>query len=402
MSSPDNYEQYMLELVNRERAAAGVQPLAFDGNLNEAAEGHSGWMIATDTFSHTGASGSDAGARMTSAGFLFAGSWTWGENVAWVSERSSTGSQDEIELLHTNLMNSPGHKANILNGAFQEVGIGFEVGGYQSYTAAFATQNFARTATNPFITGVAFDDKDGDSFYDPGEGLAGLQVQAVSSTGAIYTTATYASGGYDLAVPAGTYTVTFSGPGIAAAVKTVTIGEANIKVDLVDPALTASSDQLPAPALPSGSAPPVGTSAADVMVGTAGNDRLVGNGGNDTLDGSSGDDLLIGGLQKDSLTGGDGSDQFDFNLIKESRSGAARDVITDFQHGQDTIDLSTIDAVRGGGNQTFSWIGSDAFSGDAGELRFARGLIQGDTDGDKRADFEIRVTGSVTAGDLIL
>jgi hypothetical protein len=77
-------------------------------------------------------------------------------------------------------------------------------------------------------------------------------------------------------------------------------------------------------------------------------------------------------------------------------------VITDFQHGQDTIDLSTIDAVRGGGNQKFSWIGSDAFSGDAGELRFARGLIQGDTDGDKRADFEIRVTGSVTAGDLIL
>jgi Ca2+-binding RTX toxin-like protein len=131
---------------------------------------------------------------------------------------------------------------------------------------------------------------------------------------------------------------------------------------------------------------------------------MVGTAGSDTLDGASGDDLLVGELGKDRLTGGGDSDRFDFNLIKESRPGAAaRDVITDFQHEQDTIDLSTMDAdLSHAGNQTFSWIGSDAFSGDAGELRFARGLLQGDTDGDKRADLEIRVIGLVTAGDLIL
>ena len=55
MSAPTVFEQYMLELVNRERAKAGVQPLAFDGDLNQSADRHSRWMISTDTFSHTGA-----------------------------------------------------------------------------------------------------------------------------------------------------------------------------------------------------------------------------------------------------------------------------------------------------------------------------------------------------------
>ena len=50
-------EQYLLELINAERAKAGVQPLVFDNDLSEAAEGHSRWMIATDVFSHTGAGG---------------------------------------------------------------------------------------------------------------------------------------------------------------------------------------------------------------------------------------------------------------------------------------------------------------------------------------------------------
>ena len=50
MTQPSATEQYLLELINAERAKVGAQPLAFDGDLNEAAEGHSAWMIATDTF----------------------------------------------------------------------------------------------------------------------------------------------------------------------------------------------------------------------------------------------------------------------------------------------------------------------------------------------------------------
>ncbi|MDQ4136891.1 MAG: CAP domain-containing protein, partial [Pseudomonadota bacterium] len=225
----------MLELVNRERAKAGVQPLAFDRDLNEAAGRHSQWMINTDTFSHVGAGRSQPHDRMVAAGYTFTGAWASGENIAMVSTRAPSGYADEVRLLHSNLMNSAPHRANILSGTYREIGIGFDVGSYKSYTGAFATQNFARTGTKPFITGVAFDDKDGDRFYDPGEGLGGLQVKAVGTTGAVFTTATYGSGGYDLSVPAGTYKVTISGPGIVAAVKTVTVSTKNVKFDVVDP-----------------------------------------------------------------------------------------------------------------------------------------------------------------------
>ena len=87
-----------------------------------------------------------------------------------------------------------------------------------------------------FLTGVAFDDKDGDHFYDVGEQLGGLTLTAVSSTGATYTTTTYGSGGYDLALPPATYTVTFSGAGIETTSMQTTIGSKNVKLDLIDPA----------------------------------------------------------------------------------------------------------------------------------------------------------------------
>ena len=54
MSQPSAYEQLLLEFINAERAKVGAQPLAPDGDMNEAAELHSQWMIAADTFSHTG------------------------------------------------------------------------------------------------------------------------------------------------------------------------------------------------------------------------------------------------------------------------------------------------------------------------------------------------------------
>ncbi|TIP77930.1 MAG: CAP domain-containing protein, partial [Mesorhizobium sp.] len=76
------HEQYLLELINAERAKAGVQPLAFDNDLSEAAEGHSRWMLATDTFSHTGSGGSSPTQRMKAAGYTLAGSWATGENIA--------------------------------------------------------------------------------------------------------------------------------------------------------------------------------------------------------------------------------------------------------------------------------------------------------------------------------
>src|SRR5215208_2812156 len=190
MSAPSALEQYMLELINVERRKAGAQPLAFHGDLNEAADAHTAWMLGTDTFSHTGSGGSTATQRMTAAGYDFEGSWGSAENIAWASLRTPSGLRDEVDLLHSNLMDSPGHRTNLLNDTYREIGIGFATGHYQRWDSAFVTQDFARTITGPILTGVAFDDRDGDHVYDPGEGLGGLSVTVVSGAGTRLATTT--------------------------------------------------------------------------------------------------------------------------------------------------------------------------------------------------------------------
>ncbi|WP_262030294.1 CAP domain-containing protein [Microvirga sp. Mcv34] len=354
MSQASAYEQFMLELVNRERAQTGAQPLAFNGNLNDSADSHSSWMIATDTFSHTGSGGSTPTDRMSQAGYAFSGSWASAENIAWASTRAPAGYQDEVELLHTNLMNSPGHKANILNGTFREIGIGFDTGAYQSWDAAFVTQNFAKSGTAVFLTGVGMSDKDGDRFYDIGEGLGGLTVTAVSSTGAQYTTTTQSAGGYSLALAAGTYSVTFSGGGYTPVTQQVTIGSSNVKLDLIDPA----QGTLSASNMINGNGGRntlKGTAASDTIKGLGGNDKLYGNGGNDKLYGGTGNDAITGNAGNDRLFGNGGNDTLNGSSGNDTLTGGAgadtfrfsgkwgADTITDFQNGIDRINLRSTD-----------------------------------------------------------
>jgi len=96
MSIATDVERQMLDLINAARANAGLPPLQLALDLNEAAEDHSTWMLETDRFSHTGIGGSSAGDRMADAGFDFAGSWSWGENIAWQSERGAPGISDDV------------------------------------------------------------------------------------------------------------------------------------------------------------------------------------------------------------------------------------------------------------------------------------------------------------------
>jgi hypothetical protein len=145
----------------------------------------------------------------------------------------------------------------------------------------------------------------------------------------------------------------------------------------------------------------------DIVTGSKFADDLRGGSGNDTLSGGGGVDTLTGGLGKDVQTGGTQRDVFDLNSIAESKVGAARDVINAFQHGLDDIDLRTIDAKTGGGNQAFKFIGQQGFNHIKGELRFAdlgaNCLVQGDVNGDGKADFEIQVkAGTLSAGDFLL
>lgn len=334
MYEPSAEEQYMLELMNAERAKVGAQPLAFDFDLNEAAELHSEWMIGAEVFSHTGAGGSTPTARLQGAGYTLSGSWATGENIAWASLRNPVGLQDEVQLLHTNLMNSPGHKANILNANFREVGVGFETGEYQGWQGAFATQSFAKSGSSVALTGVVYTDKDADRAYDPGEGLAGVKVTAVGAGGATYTANTYVSGGYDLTLPAGSYKVSFSG---SSATHDVTIGGQNVKLDFTG-AGTTTPTPTPTPE------PIVGDSRANTLLGTVGpdtirgmdgSDKIQGQAGADVIEGGGGNDTLTGGQGADTLTGGSGYDSFVFN--HPTTTGVDR--ITDFSSAYDTIQL---------------------------------------------------------------
>jgi serralysin len=138
-----------------------------------------------------------------------------------------------------------------------------------------------------------------------------------------------------------------------------------------------------------------GNDAANAIRGGAGNDTLYGRGGNDTLRGDAGVDILVGGA---------GADVFDFNSVTDSLPGA-RDTIRDFVRATDRIDLRTIDAnSKLSGDQPFSFIGTKAFSGQAGQLKFTSGVLSGDINGDKVADLQINVSGvsSLAASDLYL
>ena len=138
------------------------------------------------------------------------------------------------------------------------------------------------------------------------------------------------------------------------------------------------------------------------------NNSLLGNAGANKISGLGGNDLLFGGLGKDKLTGGTGKDTFDFNTGLEIGKGASRDSILDFTHSQsDRVDLSGFDAnSKKAGNQAFTYIDSKAFGGKAGEIHFIKGVLSGDTNGDKVADFDlsIKVVGgtSMVVQDFIL
>lgn len=142
-----------------------------------------------------------------------------------------------------------------------------------------------------------------------------------------------------------------------------------------------------------------GNSSDNVLTGNSGANKLYGLGGNDTLIGGAGNDLLQGGAGRDVMTGGDGKDSFVFatgDFGGATPIGA--DEITDFTHGQDHIRLNLVDAnTTVSGDQAFTWLGTGAFDGHAGELRYdqigGNTYVSGDTNGDGIADFMIMVDG---------
>ncbi|MFE4210114.1 sigma-70 family RNA polymerase sigma factor [Streptomyces goshikiensis] len=125
--APPGVAGQVIALVNKERAAAGCGPLTENSQLRSAAQGHSDDMAARNFFDHTNPDGADPGKRVTAAGYRWS---TYGENIA--------RGQQNADSVMDSWMKSPGHRANILNCAFKEIGVGI----HQGAGGPWWTQNF--------------------------------------------------------------------------------------------------------------------------------------------------------------------------------------------------------------------------------------------------------------------
>ncbi len=262
---PTAAEQYMLQLVNRARSNPAAEaarfgidlnegldpgtistdpkpPLASNPHLIQSARAHSLWMLAQDQFSHY-ETNADPGDRMTAAGYVFSGAWTWGENIAW---RGTTGppppvaptlAQEHEDLFVDSDEPGRGHRINLMDAGFREVGIGAEAGVFgadgQNYNSVMTTQDFASSGANPgpFLVGVVYRDSDKDGFYTAGEGSSGVTIMPDRGT---YYAVSSTSGGYAIPITglSGTLEVTFSGGALTAPVtKSVTLTGVNVELD---------------------------------------------------------------------------------------------------------------------------------------------------------------------------
>lgn len=110
-------EQYLAGAINRERAAVGAPPLQVDMQLVSLARSKSSDMIANNYFGHTSPTYGTPGQMLAAAGVKYR---AMGENIA---------GNRTVEGAHTSLMNSSGHRQNILNPSFTHLGVGVVAGG---------------------------------------------------------------------------------------------------------------------------------------------------------------------------------------------------------------------------------------------------------------------------------
>jgi serralysin len=409
MTQPSAYEQYMLELVNRTRldpdgeverfnatidtynevyssprsqmvsvtdggadvTSNPLQPLAFNSLLIKSSRAHTNWMLDADMFSHT-EDGTGLGVylqdRLDAVNYNYS---TAGENIA----RSSIGASIPQHVLwaHEGLFYSVGHRNNILEGDYREIGLGIAQGDFKGTNNIAVTQNFGASGSSVFLTGVAFDDlSTDDNFYTIGEGLRGISIEAVrQGDHKSFTTTTMDAGGYQIALDAGTYDIRFSLNGTTlGSAGNVTIDSENIKVDLnTDDLLDATDFDTSSLITGTNSADDLlGGNTSQYIKGQSGNDIVYGDAGNDTLDGGNGRDIVIGGKGDDFVLGGN-----------------ENDLLVGVNPVKDNPGYGELDRLRGGA-------GEDIFAlGDASGVYYDHGgtLTEGKTDRASILDFNL-------------
>jgi uncharacterized protein YkwD len=161
---PSSFEEQVVALVNVERVARKLAPLAHDERLLRAARRHASDMAAGNFLDHTGSDGSNAGQRIDDADYDW---FTWGENIAF-------GYPNPASVVAA-WMNSSGHRANILNPSFVHIGVGHVDDGADFWSQAFAAgDTLLASCAEPPVVGDGTPPPSGVSVVD----CAGAQLAA--------------------------------------------------------------------------------------------------------------------------------------------------------------------------------------------------------------------------------
>ncbi len=399
-----------VDLVALEGQLAGltaVAPLAWNAALATAAGAHTGLMAETDTQSHRIAGEASLGQRITAAGYdgwtvLYENVYAYAEDMVYghagfvidwgyddedvTDGRLNAGWRDSGD----GIQDPAGHRLALMTAALTEIGIAAlaEADAATDVGPWLITQDMGtRSDYAAQLLGVVIDDQDGDQFYDIGEGLGGVTVTATGTAG-IFVTETWDAGGYQMVLPAGSYTVTFSGGGLDGVIQaSVTLGEENVKLD-------ARADETAIARDLTGTAADEalwGGTGNDVLRGLGGNDSLYGGDGADTLEGGAGDDFLFGGASaadlRDLIYGGDGNDRAEGGSGNDALNGGAGHDTLSGGLGSDTLagnsgndllsGMGGADLIYGnGGNDTLNGgYGYDRLNGgDGADLFFHQGV----------------------------
>jgi Ca2+-binding RTX toxin-like protein len=278
-------------------------PLAINDNLAAAAGFRADEMATLNYFAHQSpATGKWPNQIAREFGYALPTYWP---NASNNIESIHRGNPTILGVLQS-FVNSEVHRTHVMGQGWfathEEIGVGAHLGD-RVWSILTATES----TSTLFLTGVVYNDWNGNLRMDLSEGLSGVTITA----GARSTT-TNGGGGWSLPASAGRYQVTASGGAFAGtSTATVWLSEFNVEVDFISDAAREGTQrtQVYAYETCNGKKPTIlGTGAADIIQGTSGDDVIIGGAGSDQIDGGGGNDTICGGRGNDRLIGGSGND----------------------------------------------------------------------------------------------
>ncbi|MEO1523396.1 MAG: CAP domain-containing protein [Cyanobacteria bacterium J06633_2] len=332
------FESEVLRLTNEFRKKNGLDPLVIDQDLEEAADQHTRNMARQDFFAHKGKDGSTPANRARSAGY----------ETGFVGENIAAGYTTPKQVVD-GWISSPGHRANMLNANYNEIGIGYyhqqnDTGSvnYRHYW----TQVFGKGTIEPVPSAPKKNNSSntgssnsGSSKNSTANSSKNTPVNSSKNTSAPREQpAIDITPSTPIAEPTPRENTNPTNPRPTNPRPTNT-NETSPRPDLGAIRGTQRADMLAG----NGANNVIrGLGGNDKLLGRAGNDQLMGGNGRDRLSGGTGNDVLKGGKGRDVIRGGSGNNRVTGNAGRDIFvlvQGTGQTRVTDFQVGDDRIRL---------------------------------------------------------------